>query len=221
MQNLKLIIFDWDGTLADSIYVITECILKAFADMGIGGINEEKAKSIIGLSLTEAVKVLMPENSDEERETLLGNYKKHFLNTASQGLPLFEGVSESLKKLRESGMKIAVATGKSRAGLERDFAYSGAQVFLDTSRTVDECKAKPDPHMILDIMSELGVVAEETLMVGDTSYDLEMAARAGVKSIASLYGAHEKEKLSPFKPLAYFDNFSALSEYLLKTILAK
>ncbi|MDH4198880.1 MAG: HAD-IA family hydrolase [Spirochaetia bacterium] len=216
MKNIKLFIFDWDGTLIDSIALIAECLIVSFQELGFGDLSDEKARSIIGLGLVDALAILTPGRSGDDRQKLLQTYKKHFHAMHANSIQLYPGVFGAILELHERKIKLAIATGKSRQGLERDLHFTNLKPFFHATRTIDECKPKPDPHMITDILSELQLSPEEAIMIGDTTFDLEMAAKAGVKSIASLYGAHSMSDLKRFKPLEYFEDFLSLSRFILK-----
>lgn len=223
--SINLIIYDWDGTLMNSVGVITDCIQLAFAENSIE-LTESEASYIIGMGLVEAIEYLSEPHlgtlSAKEkasfRESILAAYKKNFRARAEAGLEPFPGVPEALADLSARGITLAVATGKSRAGLERDFARSGLGEYFAISRTVDESPAKPDPGMIHDILGELGVSAQNALMVGDTSFDLEMAARANVRSVASTYGAHAPASLKRYGPLAMFGDFDSLHGWIVEQL---
>jgi phosphoglycolate phosphatase len=216
LRNIKLYIFDWDGTLADSIGVITSCLIDAFEETGLGNLDYDKAASIIGLPLVTALEILSPGITPENHTVLLNSYKKFFLQRSHADSLLFDGVYKTLEEIKNAGCYIAIATGKSRAGLERDFDNCNIRGFLSNSKTIDECSPKPDPHMINSIISELGLTHNETVMIGDTSFDLEMAKNAGVISLASVYGAHPREKLEAYKPLEMFNDFQSLSKFILE-----
>ncbi|MDH5717905.1 MAG: HAD-IA family hydrolase [Spirochaetia bacterium] len=212
----KLIIFDWDGTLMNSIDAIADSIIEAFNELSMGKITKDKAKSIIGLGLKRAFEVLAPDKSTAERDELLLSYKKFFLQKSEHGLPLYPGVENILRKFYNNGTLFAVATGKSRAGLERDFITTNTKTLFAASRTVDECEPKPHPHMIEDIIEELKIKRENVVMVGDTVFDLEMAKSAKVSSVACAYGAHPKEDLLKLNP-----QFMAHSSYELINYIEK
>ncbi|MDH4261735.1 MAG: HAD-IA family hydrolase [Spirochaetia bacterium] len=218
LSNKKLFIFDWDGTLADSIDLISSCLMDSFKELRLPELSPEKAKSIIGLGLIDALELLTPKASDHDRDLLLKAYKKYFMERSVSGIVMFPGVEELLLFLKNKSVKTAVATGKSRAGLERDLSNSNLRAYFHTTRTIDECNPKPDPHMIVDIMNELGCSAAETVMIGDTTYDLDMAENAGVDSLAITGGAHSSEILEKCNPLKYFSGLKDLSEYLMKGI---
>jgi len=213
-SSKKLFIFDWDGTLADTIELISSCLVDSFKELKFPELSEEAARSIIGMGLVEAFKVLTPGSSEEDRNLLLKSYKKFFLERSNNGITLFPEVDSMLAYLQNRGLKTAIATGKSRVGLDRDFKNTGIGIYIDTTRTIDECNPKPDPHMILDIIQELGISQNETLMIGDTTYDLEMAANAGVESIGISSGAHSLQKLEACNPLKIFPDFQEFHKFL-------
>ena len=219
---IDLIIYDWDGTLMDSVSVITECIKIAFDEQGII-LSDAEASYIIGMGLVEAIEYLAKPYIDhlhyDEKEAfvevILDHYKKHFKARADVGLQPFPGVAEALRDLKTRGVRLAVATGKSRAGLERDFNHSGLGDYFMITRTIDDAPPKPNPQMIRDILSELDVESENALMVGDTSFDLEMAQKARVRSVASTYGAHTAASLAKYAPLAMFGDFQSLHGWIV------
>jgi len=215
ITDKKLFIFDWDGTLADSIAIISSSLVDSFRELKLPPLSDEKARSIIGLGLVDALKMLTPGISDHDRELLLKSYKKFFTERAARGIPLFPGVEKLLEFLYNKGMKIAVATGKSRSGLDRELSQAGLGSLLHATRTIDECNPKPHPHMILDIMKELECRPGETIMIGDTTYDLEMAQNAGVESFAIAGGAHSLETLQDFAPIGFFPDFTAFSDFIV------
>ena len=197
----KLIVFDWDGTLMDSEARIVACIHAAFADLGLPPPSTEAARDIIGLGLDEALRVLLPASGREGRRALIERYRYHFLvanNTPSQ---LFPGVAATLDWLRQRDYLLGVATGKSRQGLDQALAATGLMGFFDATRCADETFSKPHPEMLLQIMQELGARGSETLMVGDTEYDMQMARNAGAQALAVCYGVHPAERLLAHGPL--------------------
>ncbi|MES0491527.1 MAG: HAD-IA family hydrolase [Leptospirales bacterium] len=217
-EKIELIIYDWDGTLMDSIGLISQCMQKAFSELALPELSDEKAKSIIGLALVRGIEVLTPGASVALREKVVLTYKKYFFKLSETGMHLFPGVAKGMSQLKANGVGLAVATGKSRMGLDRDFARIDFADFFHETRTIDECRPKPDPHMIEDIMQTLKVDPDKTIMVGDTSYDMEMAERAGIRRIAASYGAHPVEQLTPFKPEKVFSDFQTLHEWLLSRV---
>jgi phosphoglycolate phosphatase len=197
----KLIVFDWDGTLMDSEARIVACIHAAFADLGLPLPSAEAARDIIGLGLDEALSVLLPEAGREGRRALIERYRHHFLFVNDTPSQLFPGVLETLDWLRGRGYLLGVATGKSRQGLDQSMTATGLAGFFDATRCADETFSKPHPEMLLQIMVELGVRGPETLMVGDTEYDMQMARSAGAYALAVCYGVHSPERLMAQGPL--------------------
>ncbi|MDR2219988.1 MAG: HAD-IIIA family hydrolase [Methylobacillus sp.] len=212
-QQFDLIVFDWDGTLSDSTHAIAVSVQEAAKDAGLPIPSDAAARSIIGLELHRAITVLLPDADETQLNLLAERYRAHFL-TRSHGIALFDGVVEAIKQLAEQGVMLAVATGKTRRGLERAFAESGLRPYFQASRCADECFSKPHPQMLLEIMDELNIAPERTLMIGDTSFDLQMANNAGVHSLAVTYGAQPLENLLACEPLAHFDNFAQVWQWL-------
>lgn len=213
-NNYDLIIFDWDGTLANSTQLIVDAIRKASADAGLVIPSQEAASSIIGLGLKEALLELFGAVPEHQLQHLVQRYGFYY-NREENEVPLFAGAAAAVEALHARGIQLAVATGKGRNGLNRALERSGIQSYLHATRCVDECHSKPHPQMILELMEELGTHPERTLMIGDTSFDLQMAQNAKVASLAVSYGAHPLNRLLPHNPLAYFDEFKALNEWLV------
>lgn len=212
-KQFDLIIFDWDGTLVDSSQVIVDCIQAASVDAGLPVPSAAASRGIIGLSLRLAVLELFPEIEEQQIQTLVERYGYHF-HTRDHEIPVFEGVAEALVELEDAGFMLAVATGKGRRGLNHAMQSSGLHPHFIASRCADECHSKPHPQMLHELMEELGAMPERTLMIGDTSYDLEMARNAKVPSLAAAYGAQPLESLLPFEPLSAFNRFSDLHQWL-------
>ncbi|MHB1331180.1 MAG: HAD-IA family hydrolase [Sulfuriferula sp.] len=212
-RHFDLLIFDWDGTLMDSTGAIAESIQMACADLGMRVPHREEAKQIIGLGLAAALQTLLPELTPEEYPGLVERYRHHFLGQ-DHTLPLFDGVANSIAALHADDYWLAVATGKSRNGLERAFDQSGLREFFHVSRCADEAYSKPHPGMVLELMDYCGVEAERTLMIGDTSHDLQMALNAGVASVGVAYGAHSVASLQVCQPLYIAEDFPGLMAWL-------
>lgn len=212
-RHFDLLIFDWDGTLMDSTGAIAESIQMACADLGMRVPHREEAKQIIGLGLAEALQTLLPELTPDEYPRLVERYRHHFLGQ-DHTLPLFDGVANSIAALHADDYWLAVATGKSRNGLERAFDQSGLREFFHVSRCADEAYSKPHPGMVLELMDYCGVEAERTLMIGDTSHDLQMALNAGVASVGVAYGAHSVASLQVCQPLYIAEDFQGLMAWL-------
>lgn len=213
-KQFDLIIWDWDGTIADSTGMITLSILKAAAQVGLPALSPEKARSIIGLGLRESIQTLYGDISEQQANALAVQYKANYYAKEADIL-LFEGAAETIKELSRRGFKQAVATGKGRRGLNLALEHCGLGQYFQSTRTVDECFSKPHPQMLDELMDQLVVMPERTLMIGDTSYDLQMAKNAEVKSIGVTYGAQSAADWSDLGPIAQFDAFASLAKWLL------
>ncbi|ARN75530.1 HAD-IA family hydrolase [Oceanicoccus sagamiensis] len=208
-----LFVFDWDGTLLDSTDKIAGCMQKAIAELGLPERSTEQAKSIIGLGLPEAVQTLFPEIDKAIIPEVTAAYSRHFVADDQTPCDFFPNVDDVLKQLRAEGHLLAVATGKSRRGLNRVLANMSLTDFFDGSRCADETASKPDPLMLNQLLQELDVEVSSAVMVGDTDFDLGMAANAGMRSIGVSYGAHSVERLLPHKPVRIIDRFEELLEW--------
>lgn len=204
----KLLIFDWDGTLSDSLLRIATCIGAAANDAGLEVPSVSQAKEIVGLGLREALAQLFPHANEAQIEQLRGGYAKHFIADDQVPSPFYPYVMEVLERFREQGYLLAVATGKSRRGLDRVLHEKGLNGFFHASRCADETKSKPDPLMLNELLQQFSLPAEEAVMVGDTEFDMAMAQRAGVPRLAVSYGAHAADRLHKYQPLACIDCFS-------------
>lgn len=208
-RRLELIVFDWDGTLADSAGLIAGCIQRGCADLGLPVPSEERARYVIGLGLHDALDYLVPGLTPQRQRDLADRYRLHYL-AGDAAIPLFAGAREALATLRESGYRLAVATGKSRRGLDRSIDQLGLAGHFDATRCADETAPKPDPLMLRELLEELEVSEQGALMVGDTVHDLDMAAAAGVPALAVSYGAHPRESLLQRPALGCLDRFDQL-----------
>ena len=209
----KLLVFDWDGTLVDSEARIVAAARAAFADLGVAAPDDAAIREIIGLSLEEAVKALCPGTDAALYGRFVDRYRVHFVNHAEPSA-LFPGVQSTLRTLRERDYLLAVATGKSRAGLDRELQVTGLGPMFDASRCADETCSKPHPQMLHEIMEELGAPASQTIMIGDTEYDLQMARNAGVDALAVGYGVHDQGRLIQCGPIALLHAFGDLTTWL-------
>lgn len=214
MSEFKLVVFDWDGTLMDSEARIVACLHAAAADAGLPERSNAECRNVIGLGLTEALNTLFPEAGPDAHRLLFERYRYHFL--AEEGIPteLFPGAADTVRALEEAGYLLAVATGKGRRGLDRVLAETGLAHRFHATRCADETCSKPHPQMLLEIMDVVGVSPRETLMVGDTEYDMSMAGNAGAAALAVSYGVHELERLLRHGPLGYIDRISDLVPWL-------
>lgn len=211
--KLKLIVFDWDGTLVDSAGLIVHSIQSACADLGLDVPDEMACRRIIGLGLGEALATLLPELPSSDHERLVDRYRHHYLGR-DESTRLFQGAGELVAELAEEGFFLAIATGKSRVGLERSLGHTGIGGHFLASRCADQCRSKPHPQMLLELMDQLGATPEETIMIGDTVHDLNMANNAGVASLAATYGAYPKDELCALEPLACCDDIGEVGAWL-------
>lgn len=214
-KQYDLIVWDWDGTLADSTGMITRAIVKAAEQAGLPALTPEAASSIIGLGLRESIETLYPGISDEQARVLATQYNVNYFAGESE-IPLFNGAADTIKTLSRRGFKLAVATGKSRRGLNLALEHTQLRNYFHATRTVDECFSKPHPQMLDELMDDLVVMPERTLMIGDTSYDLQMARNAGVHAVGVSYGAQSADAWQELNPVQQFDSFGALSTWLLE-----
>jgi len=203
-RRFELLVFDWDGTLMDSAAAIIASIQLSCSDLGLPVPERERAAHVIGLGLKDALSYAVPELPSSDYGKLAERYRYHYL-ARDPDIELFPGVREMLIALKEKGHVLAVATGKSRAGLERVFEATQLKQYFDSSRCADETHSKPHPAMLQELMQELLVAPEATLMIGDTGHDLQMAVSAGVAALAVSYGAHARDSLIAFNPLACID----------------
>lgn len=212
-KQFEVLIFDWDGTLMDSAGVIVDSIQRACIDIGLAAPGDREARQIIGLGLTQALQTLLPHLPADAYPALVERYRHHYLGR-DEAIPLFEGVSEGIRQLADSGFTLAVATGKSRVGLARALDTSRLGPYFAATRCADQTHSKPHPAMVLELLDELGADPDRTLVIGDTSHDLLMASNAGVASLGVTYGAHEADDLYPHAPLALMDSFAEVHAWL-------
>lgn len=212
----KLLIFDWDGTIIDSASRIISSMQAAAHDCDHVVPSDEQVRNIIGLGLPEALRILIPGIGEQDIETMRARYGHYYLGVDSTPSPLFSGAQHSLESMHRKGMRMAVATGKSRKGLMRAFSDTGLGHLFETSRCADETASKPDPHMLEEIIEETGVAPSEALMIGDTEYDLDMGRQAGMDVIAVSYGAHHLDRLKGYNPVLEVDHFPEIEKWLEK-----
>lgn len=198
-RRFDLIAFDWDGTLFNSTAAITLSIQDAVRDLGFEPPSNERASYVIGMALGAALAHAAPHVPEPLRPELSRRYTQHYLRR-QQELTLFDGALALLHALKSSGHLIAVATGKSRVGLNNVLEHVDLKGMFDATRTADETASKPAPLMLQELMAQLDVSAERTLMIGDTTHDLQMALNAGCPSVGVAWGAHPLEMLTPLKP---------------------
>jgi phosphoglycolate phosphatase len=194
----RLIVFDWDGTIIDSASSIAECIRESARDMQLPVPTLERASHVIGLGLHDSLRMAVPELQAHQYPEFVANYRRHFL-AREDSMGLFPGMEDVLSSFSKTHT-LAIATGKSRRGLDRALAATGVGQYFASSRCADETNPKPHPAMLLELMDELGFSKEQLLMIGDTSHDLDMARAAEVDSVAVTYGAHPEAGLRACSP---------------------
>ena len=213
-MKFRLLVFDWDGTLMDSEARIVDCMRSALADHGCDALPTESIRDIIGLGLKEAIQKLLPEAELALREQIAERYREHFLGLNNTPSSLFSGAEDTLRLLAEKGYLLAVATGKGRSGLNRALASTGLGPLFRATRCADESFSKPHPEMLLQIMTELGASGRETLMIGDTEYDMQMAANAGAYGLGVSYGVHPADRLLRPRVLGCVDSVVQIPGWL-------
>jgi len=214
-RRFDLVVFDWDGTLFDSTASIVRCIQDACRDVGAAVPSDADAAYVIGLGLHDALRHAAPSLPSERYAELGHRYRHHYLARQHE-LSLFDGTLEMLGALKARNQLLAVATGKGRQGLNDALAHARLRGVFDATRTADETASKPHPRMLLELMDELDVPPERTLMIGDTTHDLQLAANAGTACVAVAYGAHEPAQLAGHEPLAVAHSTRELHEWLLR-----
>ena len=214
-QKIELIIFDWDGTLFDSVGQIVASLQYA-AQLFEQPLTDDAAKSIIGLGLPEVMQILFPQVPHLQQD-ILQCYADHYVAN-SKGDAWFDGVAELLADLKQQGIKLAVATGKSRKGLDRVLTQTQSHDLFDITRAASETKSKPHPLMLEEILAEMQVSTDSAIMVGDTSYDLEMAQNLNMPRIGVSYGVHSIDTLQQYQPLAIVHNVQELHVYLKQVL---
>lgn len=214
-KQFDLIVFDWDGTLMDSTATIVACIQAAAGDLGLPAPDNKRAACVIGLGLQEAMQAVLPDLEPKYYSHMVERYRYHYL-TRDKGLALFEGVPEMLDELSQQGYFLAVATGKSRVGLNRSLDAANLLSVFDATRCADETFSKPHPAMLQELTRELGQNMQRTVMIGDTTHDLQMAINAGATGIAVHYGAHSAQELQALNPL-----YAASSVFELRAWLSE
>jgi phosphoglycolate phosphatase len=217
-MKYKLCVFDWDGTLMDSEAKIVASLRCTISDLALPYREDEDLRNIIGLGLKEAINTLYPHSDERLFTSFVDRYRHHFLSADRTPSELFPGAKDTIQALYEQGYMLAVATGKGRRGLNQVLDETGLKAFFFSSRCAEETCSKPHPLMLLEIMEELDVTPESTLMIGDTEYDLEMANRAGVTPVGVSYGVHHPQRLWQHKPVTLLDSLDQLSTWLTQEV---
>jgi phosphoglycolate phosphatase len=212
-RRYDLIAFDWDGTLFDSTAIITRSIQEAVRDVGGTVPSDSQASYVIGMALSQALAHAAPDVPPEKYPELAARYRYHYL-AHENDVSLFDGVLDMLTELKARGYRLAVATGKNRVGLDRVLRVAQLQGIFDGSRTADETAGKPHPRMLLELMLQFSAPSERTLMIGDTTHDLQMALNAGCDSVGVSYGAHAPDTFHVLKPRAIAPTARALHAWL-------
>lgn len=213
-KKFQLLVFDWDGTLADSEACIIDAMQLASAEAGLPKCHDAQIREVIGLSLEVAIETLFPEVDVTLRNSVAARYREYYFSTSTSAVPVFEGVVDILEKLNQENYFLAVATGKSRRGLDRSLSETGLDKYFHTTRCADETISKPNPQMLIEIIDFFGLEAVDALMIGDSEYDLQMANNAGTESVAVSYGVHNVERLQQCEPLGIIHKIAELSDFL-------
>jgi phosphoglycolate phosphatase len=214
-RNFDLLVFDWDGTLMDSAAAIAASLQSACRDLDLPVPSEDQARYVIGLGLNDAMAHILPRLDPSRYPDVVARYRVHFLERDAR-TTLFPGVADAIGQLRDTGFLLAVATGKSRRGLDRALAATGLKPYFHATRCADEGHSKPHPGMLQGLMSELGASPDRTLMIGDTTHDMEMARAAGAHRLGVTYGAHAREALLGCAPASCVDDFAGVRQWLAR-----
>lgn len=213
-DRFDLLIFDWDGTLVDSIDWIVHCVQAAAEEYGCAIPPSQAAKDIIGLSIQEAMNTLFPDVDSAMQKKMVSHYSQMFFSKQTTAKDLFDGVEDMLYQLKQAGYQLAVATGKSRAGLDKVLQGTGIGELFCITRCADETASKPHPLMLEQIMQHTGISPERTLMIGDSIHDLQMAQNAQISAIGVTCGAHSAEILQQYQPLFCLEQTTELLELI-------
>lgn len=214
MTPFQLVVFDWDGTLMDSLARIVASMQAAAIDLGIEPRSRDAVHNIVGLALDDAISRLHPDLNQDGIRHMHDRYAHHYVEGDKTPSPFFEGARELLQDLYDGGVLLSVATGKSRKGLDRILQAHRVEPLFHSSRCADETRSKPEPDMLLEILDYHGLQPNQAVMVGDTEFDLEMASRAGVPSVGVTWGAHDITRLRRHQPRVCVDSVYELSNWL-------
>ena len=215
MGKYSLLIFDWDGTLMDSKAQIVNCMQSAISELGFESRTDLQISNIIGLGLEEAIVSLFPSLENKEIKKTAQTYREHYLFKDKTPSPLFKGVEDVLISLRDAGYDLAVATGKSRRGLEKGLTETNLHDYFPITRCADETRSKPHPQMLEEILVDFNTEASKALMIGDSEYDLQLANNAKVDGLAVSYGVHNLIRLLKHDPVGFIDEIGQLPDWLM------
>jgi len=213
-NHFNLIVFDWDGTLMDSEARIINCLRAAVGELELPERDDDEFRNIIGLGLPEAINTLYPGSGPELHHRLTERYRYHFLTADDTPSELFEGAEETVAALADEGYFLAVATGKGRQGLDKVLDETGMRGYFHVTRCADETCSKPNPQMLFEVMEQVGAEPGETLMLGDSEYDMLLARNARTAGLAVSYGVHDLERLLQHEPLGHIDAIGELPSWL-------
>jgi phosphoglycolate phosphatase len=213
-KKYKLIIFDWDGTIIDSQAHIIKCMRNAMLDEGLTPPDDQKIRHIIGLSLDRAIEILLPQPEVDVIDRIAANYRNHFFSESEENSELFFGAENVIRDLHANGYYLAVATGKGRTGLDIALDKTGLGHYFHITRCADETRSKPDPQMLDEILTDLNLESNQAVLVGDTSYDIDMASNINMDCIAVTYGMHDKQHLQNSGPTYFIDSIDQISQYV-------
>ncbi|WGZ91666.1 MAG: HAD-IIIA family hydrolase [Candidatus Thiocaldithrix dubininis] len=214
MKPYSLLIFDWDGTLMDSAAHITHCMRNAIAYVGAEPRTDIQIRDIIGLGLEEAVQQLYPTASANIWRDIVHEYRQEFLVRSTQGSELFAGARDTLDTLQQQGYDLAIATGKSRRGLDKVLTETGLAPYFHITRCADETRSKPHPQMLAEILTDFNAQPQEALMIGDSEYDLLMANNIKMDALAVSYGVHSLQRLLQYQPRGYVHSLADIPHWL-------
>lgn len=218
MSRFRAVIFDWDGTLVDSLDHITASLAAAARDLSLPVRSDYELRDIIGLGLVEALQKLYPGITRAEMAALRDAYGRYFFSATATPQGLYAGIADLLAQLRQAGPVLAVATGKSRKGLDSALVTTHLGPFFHLTRCADETRSKPHPQMLKEILLALELEPREAVMIGDTVYDLEMAARMGMPSVGVTWGVHEASALAAHEPLRIVNEVAELGRFLADNV---
>ena len=213
-NKYKLLIFDWDGTLMNSEATIVGCMQRAIEQENMEFRSHEEIRNIIGLGLEEAVQCLFPEADEFMVNTMVNSYRSYFFSDDAPQSQLFSGVAETVEALDDAGYLLAIATGKSRRGLDKELLASGLEDYFHITRTAEETFSKPHPMMLDEIIIDYNVDVEDALMIGDSEYDLQMANNFGMDSLAVACGVHDRERLLEQNPVGLLQTVAEIPDWL-------